>query len=282
MTSQGYPIKTPIFQPLVGTSSSSSSGASPDRNSIEDYPEIRGNICWNATIEAHHISMVGPDKAPSHNNSTRYPTIRVSEVSDAWTPSNRIVQNLNLNFNTMGLQTIMESLQHMVPQDSPLVVLAQQGVEVVGQIVAVELSAGNHRGKPSIGNRSADRAKGTWSKEASSTSKNRRLANNEVHRQITQNRWQRMYGRDSADLHNVINDRRRLRTSMSSPQWRSPAWAPTPSGRVAFCALAPKLGKVAWPDKLKLGTIDKYDDSSNPKEFIQIYHMVIDATGGDD
>jgi hypothetical protein len=61
----------------------------------------------------------------------------------------------------MGLQTIMESLQHMVPQDSPLVVLAQQGVEVVGQIVAVELSAGNHRGKPSIGYRSADRAKGT-------------------------------------------------------------------------------------------------------------------------
>jgi hypothetical protein len=30
------------------------------------------------------------------------------------------------------------------------------------------------------------------------------------------------------------------------------------------------------------GSIDKYDGSSNPEEFIQVYHMVIEAAGGDD
>jgi hypothetical protein len=40
MTSDGYPIRTPILQSLVETSSSSSLGVSPDQDSIEYYPEI--------------------------------------------------------------------------------------------------------------------------------------------------------------------------------------------------------------------------------------------------
>jgi hypothetical protein len=48
-----------------------------------------------------------------------------------------------------------------------------------------------------------------------------------------------------------------------------------------FCALATKLKQVAWPDKFKPGPIDMYDSSSNPEEFIQVYHMVIEAAGGD-
>jgi hypothetical protein len=40
MTSQGHPIGTLIFQPSVGTSSSSSSGTYPDWDSAEDYPDI--------------------------------------------------------------------------------------------------------------------------------------------------------------------------------------------------------------------------------------------------
>jgi hypothetical protein len=48
-----------------------------------------------------------------------------------------------------------------------------------------------------------------------------------------------------------------------------------------FCALAPSLRQVVWPDKFKLGSIDKYDGSSNPEEFIQVYHMVIEAVGGE-
>jgi hypothetical protein len=175
MMLQGHLIGAPIFQSSAGTSSSTSSGASTDRDSIEDYPEIRGSIYWNSTIEAHRISMVGPTKASSQNSSSRYPTIRGSEASDGRTSSNRVVRNLNLSFNTVQLQTIMESIQHLVPQDSPLVAWAQLGNEAVGQIIAAESSTDNHWGKPSIGNRSKDWAKCARSKEASSAISNRRL-----------------------------------------------------------------------------------------------------------
>jgi hypothetical protein len=34
--------------------------------------------------------------------------------------------------------------------------------------------------------------------------------------------------------------------------------------------------------KFKPRHIDKYDGSSNPEEFSQVYHMVIEIVGGDD
>jgi hypothetical protein len=40
----------------------------------------------------------------------------------------------------------------MVPPDSPLIALAQQGVEAVGNIVATTPTAENQRGEPSGGN----------------------------------------------------------------------------------------------------------------------------------
>jgi hypothetical protein len=49
-----------------------------------------------------------------------------------------------------------------------------------------------------------------------------------------------------------------------------------------FCALASSLKQVVWPDKFKPGHIDKYDDSINPAELIQVYYTVIEAAGGDD
>jgi hypothetical protein len=67
-----------------------------------------------------------------------------------------------------------------------------------------------------------------------------------------------------------------------SPQWHSPIRAPTPSGKGVFHAQAFKLRQVAWPDKFKPGSINKYDDFSIPEEFIQVYHMVIEAARGDD
>jgi hypothetical protein len=51
--------------------------------------------------------------------------------------------------------------------------------------------------------------------------------------------------------------------------------------RGAFHALAPTLRQFAWPDRFKPGPIDKYDGSRNLEEFIQVYHTVIEATGGD-
>jgi hypothetical protein len=52
--------------------------------------------------------------------------------------------------------------------------------------------------------------------------------------------------------------------------------------RSGFCALAGPLRQVRWPDKFKTGNIDRYDGSSNPEEFIQVYQTIIEAVGGDD
>jgi hypothetical protein len=122
---QGFPIGKTILQPSAGALSSSSSGEAPDRDSAKDHPEIGSSACWKPAIEAHHINMVGPAKGNSQNNSSKYPNIGGSETSDDRTPSNNIVQNLNSDFNTVRLQTMMESIQHMVPPDSSLVALAQ-------------------------------------------------------------------------------------------------------------------------------------------------------------
>jgi hypothetical protein len=53
---QELQIRTSIFQPLTETSSSSTSRASLDRNSVDDYPKIRGSTCWNPTEEGHLLS----------------------------------------------------------------------------------------------------------------------------------------------------------------------------------------------------------------------------------
>jgi hypothetical protein len=56
----------------------------------------------------------------------------------------------------------------------------------------------------------------------------------------------------------------------------------TPSGRGGFRALAPSLSPVVWPENFKAEHIKKYDESSNPEEFIEVYHTIIVAVGGDD
>jgi hypothetical protein len=127
-----------------------------------------------------------------------------------------------------------------------------------------------------------NRAKRARSEAASSASGNKHLADNNVRRQITLNHRQWEYGRKHDDLHNIINNKRRLRARSPSPPWHSPAWATTPSGRGTFHALAPGLREVTWPDKFNHGPINKYDGSSNSKDFIQIYHMMIEAVVGDD
>jgi hypothetical protein len=52
--------------------------------------------------------------------------------------------------------------------------------------------------------------------------------------------------------------------------------------RSGFRALAGPLKQVRWPDKFKTGNIDRYDGSSDPEEFIQVYQTIIETVGGDD
>jgi hypothetical protein len=83
--------------------------------------------------------MVASVGAPSHNSYIRYPTIRRSETFDARTLNDEMIRNLNSDFNGVQLQTIMESIQPMTHEGSPLVALASpllapsaSSVEAVG------------------------------------------------------------------------------------------------------------------------------------------------------
>jgi hypothetical protein len=217
---------------------------------------------------------------PRLESLSRYPTIGRSEASDARTPNDGMIQNLNLDFNAICLQTIMESIQRMTPEVSPLVALTQQGAEVANVIIA-QRSVGNPLGEPSVGNWSNDQGKRARSEAASLTSDNRRLANNDARRRITQNRCLWESGCDCEHLRNIIDDRRHLRARSSTPPWCSPARDATPSERGDFCALAPSLRPVVCLDKFKVRHINKYDGSINLEEFIQVYHTVTKAAGGD-
>jgi hypothetical protein len=169
-----------------------------------------------------------------------------------------MIRNMNPNFNVIRLQTIMESIQQMTPEGSPLVALAQQGAKVVNVIIA-QRSTGNPRGEPPVGNRLNDRGKRARSEAAASASGNHRLADNDARRRITQNCHMRECGRDREDLCKIIDDRRHLRERSPTPTRRSLVRDVTPSGRGNFCALAPPLREVVWPEKFKAGDIDKYD-----------------------
>jgi hypothetical protein len=102
-TTQGIPIGAPIFQPSVRTSSFSTSTVSPDQDSIDDYPEIRGSTYWNSADEGRLIIMVAPTGAPLQNSSSKYPTIGRSKASDARTLNDGMIWNLNPDFNVVRL-----------------------------------------------------------------------------------------------------------------------------------------------------------------------------------
>jgi hypothetical protein len=131
---------TSIFQPFARASSSSSSASSPGRDSSDDYPKIGASACGNSAEDGRLILMVAPNGDQCRNSSSGYPTIRKSGASDARTPSVSLVQNLNPDFNVMRVQAIMETIQHMASDGSPLAVLAQQRAEVTNLII-VEKSA---------------------------------------------------------------------------------------------------------------------------------------------
>jgi hypothetical protein len=94
--------------------------------------------------------MVAPDGDQARNGSSGYPIIGRSEATDAQTPSAGLVQNLNPDFNVIWVQVIMETIQCMAPDGSPLALLAQQRAEAVNLVVA-EKSAGVPREEPSVG-----------------------------------------------------------------------------------------------------------------------------------
>jgi hypothetical protein len=178
---RGIPVVTTILRPCAGASSSSSSAMSSDQGSSEDYPEIVVNTCESSTSTSRLICMVAPNEDQPHHNSSGYPTIGRSEASDAQTPSTELIRNLNPDFNVVRVQAIMETIQRMAPDGSPLALLAQQGAEAANLVVAESRSAFPEKNR--LGGHN-DRARRARSEVASSFSPNRRLAGNDARRRI--------------------------------------------------------------------------------------------------
>jgi hypothetical protein len=133
---RGIPVMMSTLRPLARALSSSSSTMSLDQDSSDDYPEIGISDYGDSDVEGRLILMVAPNGNSSHNSSSRHPTIGKSKASDAWTPNDKMIQNLNPDLNVIQLQTIMESTQRMAHEGSPLVALAQQRAEVTNVIIA--------------------------------------------------------------------------------------------------------------------------------------------------
>ena len=47
-------------------------------------------------------------------------------------------------------------------------------------------------------------------------------------------------------------------------------------------ALVDYLRAVAWPSKFRPHLLEKYDGTTNPSEFLQVYVIAITASGGND
>jgi hypothetical protein len=136
--------------------------------------------------------------------------------------------------------------------------------------VVAEKSAGVPQGEPSVG--CNDQVGHARSEATSSASPRRHLSERDA----------RKYGRNRNDLRIIIEDRRRIQHRTPSPPPRVLTRDVTSTGRSGFRALAGPLREVRCPAKFKASHIDRYDGSSNPEEFIQVYQTVIEAVGGDD
>jgi hypothetical protein len=62
------------------------------------------------------------------------------------------------------------------------------------------------------------------------------------------------------------------------PHWqRSPEGGHNPGGVKAFSR---NLKRVRWPLNFKMLVIEKYDGSTNPVKWLEVYQLAIEATGG--
>jgi hypothetical protein len=132
----GILIVTSTLRTFIKALSSSSLASSTSRDSSDEYPEIGASTCGKSVEDNRLILMVVPNGDRSCNSSSGYPIIERLETSDAQTPSMGLVQNLNPDFNAVRVQAIMETIQRMTPDGSPLALLAQQGAEAANLVVA--------------------------------------------------------------------------------------------------------------------------------------------------
>jgi hypothetical protein len=119
---QGISVVTSILRTLAVALSPSALTTDPD--SSHDYTEIVASTYGEPGEGGRLICIVAPKGDRSNNTSIRYPTIGRLETSDIRTPSGSLVRNLNPDFNAVQVQAIMETIQRMTLDGSPLAVLA--------------------------------------------------------------------------------------------------------------------------------------------------------------
>ena len=73
-----------------------------------------------------------------------------------------------------------------------------------------------------------------------------------------------------------------LDAAVPKPPANARTQAGTPVAGVGCAALADHLLAVAWPSKFRPHLPEKYDGTTNPSEFLQVYITVITAAGGND
>ena len=73
---------------------------------------------------------------------------------------------------------------------------------------------------------------------------------------------------------------RNLDADLGAAAPRSQGHIQTPVAGVDYVALAEHLRMVAWLPKFRPHLPEKYDGTTNPSEFLQVYVTAITATGG--
>ena len=73
-----------------------------------------------------------------------------------------------------------------------------------------------------------------------------------------------------------------LDAAAPKPLGNALALASSPVARVGCAALADHLRVVAWPSKFRPHLPEKYDGTTNPLEFLQVYVTTITAASGND
>jgi len=73
-----------------------------------------------------------------------------------------------------------------------------------------------------------------------------------------------------------------LAAAAPNPPGNARIQAGTPVAGVGCAALANHLRAVAWPSKFRPHLPEKYDGTTNPSEFLQVYITAITAAGGND
>jgi hypothetical protein len=87
---------------------------------------------------------------------------------------------------------------------------------------------------------------------------------------------------ERARVRHLSTEGRNLEAELDTAVPKLQGLAQAPVARVGCATLTDHLRAVAWPSKFRPHLPEKYDGSTNPSEFLQVYITAIMAAGGND